>query len=183
MNDLEQFVLSHTGAPYDPQKARDYYLRNRVLKGRRPGAVKESGIGESSSQPPAKTKKPTTRTPAQRRAQRKAKVEALQARLDRLNTLLTELVKQAKARSGVETKESPSKSSTKTASKKTSDLTAKQKNAAAKASEKYREENKETLAKQAEKLQGDIKEVRAKIKEVRDELKASINRSRSKSKT
>lgn len=183
---------------YDPVKAREYYLRNRVLKGRKKAAPEEpvGRIGSAVSitaRPPAK-KKPSLA--AKRRRQRKeaeARVAALKVRLDRLRDILQELVKAAKARSGVDVEESKSPAQKQKDAKGKSPQTAAQKRDYAKrAKEKYDKEHQST-SKQAEELNKQIQAVEEKIRQARADLKEAIargkkqtapkNKSASKSKT
>lgn len=60
-------ILMHGSRPYDPAKAREYYLRTRKLKGRRPAkgfdtGTSKVGVGSSIKKPiPAKKSKVQTR--------------------------------------------------------------------------------------------------------------------------
>lgn len=165
--------------PYDPAARREYYLKNRVLKGRRAG---------SSEPTPSIRRAGVASNPAPRRAgQAKARQqeiarqrEALNKRLERLKEVLSQLLKEAQARAGVtpDKGSTPAKSSgADKGSKSKSDrkLTAKQKRDAAKRSKEYREEHKDPSVKD---LQADIAEVREKIKQARADLQAAIDRAR-----
>ena len=98
---IDDSALFHGGA-YDPQKAHDYYMRNRKLKGRRPGAGRPAGPGRSPArQAVAVGGKPNRSKTKSRRAQLQAEKAHLEARLEHLKKVLEELVAAAKKRSGV----------------------------------------------------------------------------------
>lgn len=174
VSSLSEFIENVLQHEYDPQKAHEYYLRTRELKGRTPSSTSptplatRTGVGTSSS--PRRT--PLTQTAEQHRQEVKARVEALQSRLEALRKVLQELVRLAQARSGVETTKPSEKSSSEPK------LTSSQKKAAAEASKKYYEEHKDdalTPSEQLESLQTKVKAVEAKIQELRDKLKTTIN--------
>lgn len=150
---------------YDAAKRREYYLRNRHLKGRKKGAVK----------PPAKPHL----TQEQRRKARQKKLEAqvadLKARMEKLQAVLKTLTEQAKKRSGVETKKKDStktnsqESSSKSDNKKSSKpehKTAAQKAKEAAAQKKYRSKN-EQLADEVKSLTGKLKTLQERIAKMR----------------
>ena len=94
---------------YDAEKAHEYYLRTRKLKGRQLGTdvtttVKPStGIKTTVQKPGTPMKaQPIKKTAEQRRAEITAQVEALRGKLAQLKEVLAGLVAQAKARSGIE---------------------------------------------------------------------------------
>jgi ubiquinone biosynthesis protein UbiJ len=143
---------------YDATKRREYYLRTRKLKGHKPAQAK----------PPKKTR---AQRQAERRKKLEAQVDALKGRLEKLRTVLAELTKQAKARSGVETKKTNSKTTTsstkKPAEKK---LTPAQKAKAAKASEEYRKKNPEkALSEDVKSLNEKIQTIQKRIEKMRNE--------------
>jgi hypothetical protein len=143
---------------YDATKRREYYLRNRKLKGRKPG----------QGPPPKKTR---AQRQAERRKKLEAQVDALKGRLERLQSVLAELTKQAKARSGVEPKKTGPKK-TETGGSKTPDrkLTPTQKAKAAKASEAYRKKNPEkALSDDVTSLNEKIKTIRKRIEKMRQD--------------
>lgn len=175
---VDDSALIH-GEAYDPQKAREYYLRTRKLKGRKKGSGDPEPSGRNSAGSKAstsRTRKPK-KTSAQKRKEAEAQVAALEKRLERLKDVLAELVKKAKARSGVEDSKS---SSPKDRAKQNADekarkpLTAKQKREAAERSKKNYEENKKTPNQE-------IKELQAKIKAIRAQIKAAIAASKKQS--
>jgi hypothetical protein len=189
----EEFILEHAKTPYDPVKRREYYLKTRELKGRTPGAaVTPTGLRPAPGTRPA-AKRVTTRTVAlkkppvtimeQRRKQRRkeinARVKAMNVRLDKLRTVLRQLVEEAQRRSGVDVKkDTPAKKAEPAGS--TKKLTAAEKREAAKRSKESYEKNKEKtpLSKQEKQLQREIKEVKRKIEQARKDLKASVARAK-----
>lgn len=173
--DVKEFILAHAEVPYDPVKRREYYLKNRQLKGRQPGRGEVQPdtrtVGGRPTSGAVQPKKSPNKTTAER-------VKALEVRLDRLREILDRLVKEAKTRSGA--KEEPkgsdknSNSAGKGGSSKDSKLSAQEKREAAKRSKEYREKNKKPSDDQkAEEIQKKIKETLEKIKELRAQIAAS----------
>lgn len=158
---IDELVLQHA---YDPQKRHEYYLRTRQLKGRQKGQQDQTS-GRTSSARVSTIKKHHQQPDMQ------TSVEALRRRLESLKRVLAELVKKAKARSGVETKSSSSSSkssSSKSGGGSKSDrkpLTAKQKEEARKRSKDWRDKHKQTKSPTNEiaSLKKQIKEIEAKI--------------------
>lgn len=149
---------------YDPQKRHDYYMRTRKLKGRQKGSGGKTTTYSYTVAKPGKAK-----TVKQKRAEAKARVDALNKRLDKLRTVLAELVKQARSRSGVTSSISSnstrsSKSSSSSKSSKPEHKTAAQKEKDAKRAKESREKTQKSSPSQ------EAKEVEAKIKEVRQQI-------------
>lgn len=157
-------------AKYDPNKAHEYYLRTRDLKGRRKGeADRPSGPGRGGAKAKAETKHQISPT-----AQKK--VAQLTARLHQLQARLRELLANKR-------KSSPSKKDDhKTAADKSKD---------ARDSKKYREKHKAEIEQKAKKAAakksgggggshgssiGSMTEdqVRAAITKVRADLQAAV---------
>lgn len=167
-------VLSHQN--YDPVRAHEYYLRTRDLKGRGPvklpppvtrksGVTKPTAIRHPAIVKPKPTKK-VVKTAEQRRKEIEAQVSALKTRLETLRNILSELVKQAQARSGATPADSK-----KTASN--SKLTSAQKKAASDAAKKYYEKHKndkQSPSEQLKTLQIQVKNMETKIAEMRKKL-------------
>lgn len=174
----EQFIIYHADVPYDPVKAHEYYLRTRELRGRRSGFI-PSGTGRVASVRNL-DQRPKIKTPEQQRKEIEVRVRALKVRLEKLRDVLKELVKQAKARSGVEIKDKEVSDKASAGSKK---LTAAQKQEAAKRAKEYYDKNKKpsSLSDKEKQLQLSIKQVEEKIRKAREELKASIVRARQNS--
>jgi DNA mismatch repair ATPase MutS len=170
---IESLNLSHVDVPYDPAKRREYYLRTRQLRGRKTGQAMEI-FGEKpkrsvSTTPPKKANADSKQSDFQ------AKMDALNARLDKLKTVLAELTKQAQARSGVDpagsSSSTDSKSSTATPPKK---LTAKQKaDKAKKAKENADKKANQTPSQQLKELESKIKAIQAEIKKMKAEIAAA----------
>lgn len=160
-------------AKYDPQKAHEYYMRTRDLKGRRHGSKDEShadkGPGKGKSEGSHKVS-PTTQK----------QIEHLTTRLHELQTRLRELL--ANKKSGSSKKDDGHK----TAAEKTKD---------ARESKKYREKHKTEIAqkqKHADKKPGGSgggghsggigsmteTQVRAAIRKVRADLQAAVAKAR-----
>ncbi|AWN06113.1 hypothetical protein SEA_MIEK_10 [Streptomyces phage Miek] len=150
---------SEVAHAYDAAKRRDYYLRTRNLKGRKPGAKKVA---------PKKTR---AQRQAERRRKLEAQVDALKARLEKLREVLASEVKKAQARSGVKDSKTPAKkASPSKSSSKTPKLTAAQKAKAAKAAEEYRKKNQDLLLEdQVKSLNGKIKTIQERIAKMRKE--------------
>lgn len=163
-------ALIHGRAPYDPAKAREYYLRTRKLKGRRtPRLVAPKGNGRPHAVP-VHVKK------SSRQAELKAERAALEKRLDRLRDILAKKVKAAKARSGVkapEHKTSQQKAATKERGKNDKPLTASQKHEkAAKARADYKKEHGDSG--KDTNVQQDIASLRKQIADIRARIDAAI---------
>jgi len=176
---VDDSALIHE-APYDPQKAREYYLRTRKLKGSKAGAgdpqpAKRSGSAKPTSGKPRDGFK---KSPAQKRKEADAEVAALKQRLARLKEILADLVKGAKSRSGIETKTDKAKSQAQKNhdTKARTPLTAKQKREAAARSKKHYQETKKNNSSDK-----NVQEVRAQIKEIKAKLKAAIEAAKKQS--
>lgn len=170
---FDDSALLHGRAPYDPNKAHEYYLRTRQLHGRKAGSG-QSSSGRKGAAPKAAAK------PHQ---SQKEKVAALEKRLTRLKSVLAQLVKEAKARSGVKSQPTATKktaaSSTGGGSKRT---TAQERREAAKRSEAYRRKHpeKQKPSDEVEALQKQIKEIRAKIEKAVEEARRAQRHSTTK---
>lgn len=174
MKRVDEFLQHHLEHEYDPAKRREYYLRNRKLKGRKRGLVEAPAGGRPAGRPQPPRKAAATKT-----AEIEARKVALEKKLERLREVLRELVEAAKARSGVEPKRDKEASAPEpTSSKKDSKLTAAQKRKkAAQAREDYEKEKQS--APTTKSLEADIAEVREQIAAARAKLKAALERSRS----
>lgn len=158
---------------YNPQKAHEYYLRTRQLKGRQPAAAKPTPISRTAQVRTAPVKKaavkPAVKTRAQHRREVEAQIAAFEDRIKRLRETLRALVAAAQARSGVKPKDIHKTSSTSKSSsqKKTSThQTAKQKADAAKRAKAYYEKHKnDTPDKQLADLKAKMADLEAKIRE------------------
>ncbi len=139
---------------YDAVKRREYYLRNRKLKGRHKKAVVA----------------PAKKTHAQRQKELQARIKRLQDRLEQLRVALKALTEAAQKRSGID-KNTAEKAASKYQSKTSSDPTSKyhktqkQKDDAAKAAKKYRDKNA-TLNDQVKDLNNKIHAIRERIKRI-----------------
>lgn len=157
-------VLAHAKV-YDAAKAREYYLRTRQLKGRRPTAQVAS-IG-----------RPVARgaSNAEMRLSRRKKLEAekakLEKRIEELKNALESLVRQVKRRAGISASEDAQKGSDpkeqadrNTRDKKDKPLTEKQKADKREASkEQYEKEKGMTLSREVEALRDQAKDIRVKL--------------------
>jgi hypothetical protein len=154
---------------YDPQKAHEDYLRRRELHPRQPGETPDPAQGNAKQTPPPKTA-------TQLRQETEVRVLKLQAKLKKLKVLLDQMLKEAKARSGITT---PAKSDTPT-EKEAKPLSEKDKAEAAKRSKEYYDKKKkaEDPSTQEQSVKDEIAKVQAKIQKIRDELKASIQGAR-----
>jgi hypothetical protein len=197
LSDEEVDELLHV-AEYDPVKAHEYYMRKRKLVGRKVGIADDlhGGVSRRSSGS-AKTGRrhnSDAKTADNRKKAADARVNALKGRLEKLKAVLATLVKQAKARSGVEDKSkahpdsakktSEPKGGTKGSDSAKESLTAKQKSDAAKRSKEYYDKNKKASGSDKQKvddLNAEIKAVQEQIKKARSELKTALQKAREKS--
>jgi DNA repair exonuclease SbcCD ATPase subunit len=204
MHEIDDSALFHYSAGYDPEKARQYYLRTRKLKGRNKVGDYDESKGRQyyrqatrASKAPAGAKPNRSKTTS-RQAELAAQKEALEKRLDRLRDVLQELVDAAKKRSGVEKKESEKKAAPETqtdkadrnkAEKKSKpETTAEKKERAKKAKEAYEKENPSSLSSDIDILQSQVEDIQAKIKKAVADAQerrntAGTNDSKSGSKT
>lgn len=174
--------LLHADRVYDPQKAREYYLRTRKLKGRRPttASIESPGRGGRRIQTIRPQGSPSVRPAGKgnsRQAELKAQKEALEKRLDRLKEVLREAVAAAKARSGGDPNKSSSESEkdkapetpkdkadrNKEQKKDKPESPAQKKERAKKAKEAYEKENPGSLSQDVEILQAQVRDIREKI--------------------
>ena len=175
--------LSHMYDPaeYDPQQAHEYYERHKKLKGRVAGSAKPVSRRRNSRAPHVIKKVATAKvkpkkSPEQRRKEVEARVASLKAKLARLSQILEKLVREAKARSGVDvSQEDPKKTASTSSDKKSSDskLTPQEKKEAAKRSQEYRDKHKDTPEEQAAALQEKIDQISEKIRNLRAEAAAA----------
>lgn len=174
MDDSKNYVIHE----YDPVKRREYYLKTRQLKGLTPKATIKTAV----KRPKAAVKPAPNRQQRQeeRRRQLQAQVDALKARLQKLREALAELVKAAKARSGVKTptKKQPAKED---GGKKAPKPTAKQKAEDAKRSKEYYEKNKDQiLTDEVKSLTAKIKTIQERIAKMRTTSSAGANKTQNK---
>jgi len=161
---------------YDPAKRREYYLRTRKLKGRKPGA-RQDLRGRVTAKPRLNR--------AQRQAKRtrelEAKVNALKARLEKLRAVLAQLTKEAQARSGHKSNKATPKKTTSDKKSSAPKQTASQKAKAAKRSKEYYEKNRDKiLAEEAKSLIGKIKTIQQRIEKMRKDGSIGVRRSTSR---
>lgn len=145
--DLERESLTHV---YDPQKAHEYYLKNRELKGRKPGQGDMSGglrTGASSDPRTGKTRDQIAK--AARTKQRKemaAQIKGLEERLNKLEALIK---KREQEESSTDRKSKAKKE--RAAKEKDKPKTAAEKAEAARENEKYRDKHKQELKNKSKK--------------------------------
>lgn len=164
----EEFIKGFLSHEYDPAKRREYYLRTRQLKGRHHGQA--TVIAEVKKQPARKSA-------AQVRKELQTQEAALQARLSKLKKVLAQLVSEAKARSGVKEQSHHTKNSPPQAKHETQ----KQREAARKAEQKYRDKHKndpkpQTTSEKIKALKTEIQAMQARITKARQELAAQRHR-------
>ena len=179
----EDLFLDELSHAYDPVKAKEYYEKTKVLKGRVKGTTKVvAKTSNSSSASAAKKRASAAKAQAARSAALKAAAEkrvfALKVRLQQMEEALDKLAAQAKARSGVDPKASAPKAAT--AASKAKDakpLTAAQKREAAKkAAERREKESDQSLSTQEKTLEAKIASVRKRI----DKMKVDMEVARQK---
>lgn len=192
MHSVDEFLaeLFHE-EEYDPVKRREYYLRTRQLKGRPRGGASSGPVIErpgqtneaSTTRPSGGTTLPakTPPKPAGSKTSIETRVAELQARLEKLRSVLRELVKQAKARSGVVEQPTKNPSTPSKPSDKKSTLTPQQQAAQEKAAREYYEKHKnEILEEQAKQLESQIKSVQEKIANMRAQLEQAAAKNKHK---
>ena len=171
---IDDSALIH-GKVYDPQKAHEYYLRTRQLKGRKPGVSKPSA-SQVARVSPIQGVKPNRAYTRSRQEELQAQKEALKKRLEHLREVLADLVEKAKKRSHSDPNKKTSdskdtapetqvdKADRNSAEKDRKPLTAKQKSdKARKAKEEYEKEHPNTLSQDVDILREQVKDIKAKI--------------------
>jgi len=162
---IEGFFLKHADPNYNALQRHEYYLRTRQLKGHHPGLVDAGAVLNKVGNVKSSTIK-KHKSAVQQRHETTAHLLVLKSRLEKLQKVLALLVKQAKGRSGVDSK-------TKTLAKtdrKPSKLTAEQRSKAAKRAKAYRRTHKPNPSQQVKELNARIKVIQAKIRQLRAEL-------------
>lgn len=164
---------------YDAAKRREYYLRTRKLKGRRPAATKKTAIRVRKASKVGPPKKTRQQRQEERRRKLEAQINALKERLKQLREVLSKLTAEAKARSGQkDTKKSAAKKTSKNEKPK---QTAKQKADAAKRSKEYYEKHKdEILAEEVKSLTAKIKTIQERIAKMRKDGSVGAQRKTTK---
>ena len=140
---------------YDAVKRREYYLKNRALKGRKHGIVRV-----------ASPKKSRAQLQAERRKHQEAQIAAMKSRLEKLRDVLAAETKKAQARSGVDTSTATSTAKSASSSSSTQKLTPAQKAKKAAAEKKARAKN-QTLDEQVKSLTEKIKTIQVRIAKMR----------------
>lgn len=149
--DLERETLMHL---YDPQKAHEYYLKNRELKGRKPGQGDVSG----NQMPGASTQDPRTGKTRQQIAkdakanQRKQLAAAIKGLQDRLNKLEALIKKREHEEKSTDRKSKAKKE--RAAKERDKPKSAAEKAKATRENEKYRDKHKQELKSKAKKHDG-----------------------------
>lgn len=156
---------------YDSAKRREYYLRNRNLKGRNHGSAVKGA-------PPKKTR---AQRQAERRKKQQAQIAALKGRLEKLRNVLAAETKAAQIRSGVKTAKSADKESSSKQGDSSEKLTASEKAAKAKAAKKLREKNADpSLDQQIKSLTEKIKKVQERIMKMRKNGSLGVRKTQTK---
>jgi chromosome segregation ATPase len=185
LDDTPASELSHA---YDPVKAREYYLKTRQLKGRLKGSPKPVGRALTAAENVVEAKRSRVRRIAAQKAKRaklkklaEERVDKLQTRLDRLDEVLKELTKQAKARSGVKTKSTASTNSTSKSNGSSKPKTASQKRDDAKRAKEQREKDGDpSLSDQAKELEAKIAKVRESITKMKEQIAEARKKAQTK---
>lgn len=183
MGQFDDSALLKHEAPYNPDKAREYYLRTRKLKGRRPTTATPTSAGRGGRRPTTAVKsRDKTKS---RQEELKAQKAALEKRLDRLRDVLKELVDAAQSRSGIDqpekkkaAKDAAAKTSKAGSGKSDKDLTTSQKREKAqKAKKEYDKDHGATLTQDVEALKKKVTEIRAKIEKALDDAREQAKKS------
>lgn len=127
-------IIKHGEQPYDPKKAREYYLRTRKLKGRKKGSAPDPAGGDRGK------KLGTVKSSAARKKELAGRIKGLEKKLEDLKILIR--AKEKEAREAEAEKVRAAKESLKPD-------TAAEKSAKAREAKKYRAKNQGTLATKA----------------------------------
>jgi len=162
--DARGFILAHADPNYDPQKRREYYLRNRQLKGR------PSGSGR-----PATTPRSQPETNLSTEKERRQRVEALEKKLARLKEIYQELLAQSRGRAGIDIpgKASEKKSSGTKGGSSSTKTTAKERREAAERSKEWREKNEKKKTQPEKSVEEKLASLRNAIVKIRAEIAAA----------
>lgn len=175
---IDDSALFH--GTYDPVKAREYYLRTRKLKGRRPTTATVVSPGRGGRRPAGASAaraggKPNRSKTKSRQEELRAQKEALEKRLDRLREVLEQLVDAAKKRSGGDPNKGKNDKDkapetqadkadrNKDAKKDKPETASQKKERAKKAKEAYEKEHPNTLSQDVDILQAQVADIQDKI--------------------
>lgn len=161
-------ILMHGPRPYDPQKAHEYYLRTRKLKGRKKGST------YTVKGPGGKTQTLSAKELAEQKQNSAERVAAIKEKLHKLTSELKKRMADARE-AEAKNKKGP---------------TAAEKAEAAREAKKYRDKNKQKLKNKAKSGGGSKKstsgsktesvdELKQKVAKVKDILKSAVERQRS----
>lgn len=173
-------ILMHDGAPYDPVKAHEYYIKNRHLKGRQKSSGRSTTVGLNKANYTVGLKNGKTVTLTQKQlveqqVYAEKRITNIKNRLNELTTKIKKMLKEAEQK-----KESVNKKPT-----------AADKREASKESKQYRQKHKQELANKAKKARDktpskktltskdSVVELKSKITEIKGQLKAAIEIQRS----
>lgn len=186
---IEDVELFHAGV-YDPQKAHEYYLRKRKLKGRPRAMPKTSTPKVARTAATVAVRaggKPNRADTKSRHEQLLAQQAHLKARLEHLRTVLQDLVDAAQKRAGGDPNkhdqkgkapETPKDKAARNADqKKQKPLTAKQKTDKAQAAKKaYEKEHPNSLSQDVDILREQVKDIHTKIEKALQDARARRNK-------
>jgi hypothetical protein len=148
--DLERETLAHL---YDPQKAHEYYLKNRELKGRKPGQEQDASGGDRpNAQGPLAGKTKMQIAQGAKATQRKelaAAIKGLQERLKKLEALIKTREHEEKSHDRKSTAKKE-----RAAKEKDKPKSAAEKSKAARENKKFRDKHKQSLKNKAKKDHG-----------------------------
>lgn len=176
---------------YDAAKAKEYYERTKKLKGRKKGRGLPTPVGRPTAtaapaRQPSKAVAKTGVKPVTATNKRAAELKARLGRLEEILDSLTERVKAAQARSGIESqvkKSTDTKKSADSTPEKASKKTSSEKKADAKAAaERYEKNKNPETSKNAQAVQDEIERVQKEIADARAELTAALQKLRDSSK-
>lgn len=174
---MVSYFLKHS--EYDPALAREYYLRNRVLKGRAPAAIASVATRAPRkvvAVQPRRVAKPVIKlTAQQKRTAQLAKIKSMEVKLQRLKKLLATLVAQAQRRSGVDPVKSTgdSEADSPATRRKAARLTPQQRAKKAQNAEAaYQKERKSTPDQKVTALSEKIKAIEEKLADIRATIAA-----------
>lgn len=187
---IDDSSLFHAGT-YNATKAREYYLRTRELKGRKPPTATATNPGRGGRRQSAaqvgSMGKPNRSDTKSRRAELVAQKKMLEGRLDHLRDVLERLVAEAKGRSGVKKPKKDEKNTApetkidkadrNKAEKDAKPLTSKQKSDKAKqAKDAYEKEHPNTLSSDVDILHEQVKSIQREIVKAVEDARAQKNK-------
>lgn len=181
--ELVEKILSHGDSVYDAAKSHEYYMRNRKLKGRSKGSADTTSTSSTTSSGPSAAQRASAKSEA-----RQQKVASIRGKMSKMSTHLEGLIAKRdgakETTSDTKSKTSATKSASKsgsTSAESTPDkkLSVSEKaDKAKKAREDYEKVDDKSSAETATDLDKEIAETRARITQLKTQLREILDRAK-----